>query len=236
MKKLVLGALLAVASSAGCSSSSDSLVTVTWKFTHLPDNTALGCPSGFDTATIVSQATDDTTHLGAGRMFTDLFDCAAGQGTIRLPDDTYLVWVQIENHSGSSQYAQSQETFYDTVVDTAPVQAEIIDNGGFFFLTWDLVKASNGASVSCATAGSTSVEGISTSLTTSTNDVTDMFACQDHYGTTFPLVEGTYTVQVDALNSANQGLSETMTLTNKQIVAPNHLTDLGHLLIPITDL
>ena len=41
MKKLVLGALLAVASSTGCiisSGSSDSVVTAWWRFTHLADN------------------------------------------------------------------------------------------------------------------------------------------------------------------------------------------------------
>jgi hypothetical protein len=241
MKKLVLGALLAVVSSAGCGSSGGTTTTgvtvdVNWKFTQLSDNSVLGCPSGFDTATIISQATDDSTHLGSGRMFTDLFNCSAGHGTIVLPDDTYLIWVQIENSSGSSLYAQSQETFYDTLVDTKPVDAEIIDDGGFFFLTWDLVRAGTQAPLSCASAAVPASGGVRTVATLSSNMSThtdDLFTCEDHYGTSAPLIAGNYVIAVNAEAANDSGALGDSTSVNATIKAPSRLTDLGHILIPI---
>jgi hypothetical protein len=238
MKKLVLGALLAVAASsagAGCSSSSNVIVDVNWKFTQLSNNTTLGCPTGFDTATIMSQATSDTTHLGAGQTFTDLFPCSTGHGTIALPDDSYLIWVQIENSSGSSLYAQSQETFYDTAIDTKPVEAEIIDDGGYFFLTWDLERAATGASLSCASAPVPSGGGVRTVATSMANNTTstdDIFTCEDHYGVSDPLIAGQYVIAVAAEDAAKQALGDS-TSVNATIHAPSGLTDLGHLTLKI---
>jgi hypothetical protein len=235
MKKLVLGALVAVGSSVGCGSSgsSDVIVDVSWKFTQA-DGTTLGCPSGFDTATIISQATDDTTHLGSGQMFTDLFTCSDGQGTIALPDDTYLIWVQIENTSGSSLYAQSQETFYDTLVDTRPVEAEIVDDGGFLFLTWDLVRAGTQAPLSCATAAVPSnggVRTVATGVSSPAYHTDDIFTCEDHYGVTARLLAGTYTVAVNAEDSV--GALGGSTSVDATVHAPSIQTDIGHILIPI---
>lgn len=238
MKKLVLGAALAVAASVGCGSSggveTGVTVPVSWKFTQLSNNSVLGCPAGFDTATIISQAIDDTSHLGSGRMFTDQFDCSAGHGTIVLPDDTYLIWVEIENRSGTSTYAQSQETFYDTLVDTAPVEAEIIDDGGFLFLEWDLFDASN-RRMSCTQAGihaSGSVDVIATGISGSTMSADDRFDCEDHYGVTDPLIAGTYQVAIEAVDASNLSIGDAPSVT-KAIQAPGGYTNLGLVKIQI---
>jgi hypothetical protein len=240
MKKLVLGAALAVAASVGCGSSGGTVETgvtvpVSWKFTQLSNNSVLGCPAGFDTAAIISQATDDTSHLGSGRMFTDQFDCSAGHGTIVLPDDTYLIWVEIENRSGTSTYAQSQETFYDTLVDTAPVEAEIIDDGGFLFLEWDLFDAVSNARMSCTQAGihaSGSVDVIATGISGSTMSADDRFDCEDHYGVTDPLIAGTYQVAIEAVDASNQSIGDAPSVT-KAIQAPGGYTNLGLVKIQI---
>lgn len=242
MKNLVLGALLAVASSVGCTTSDGgggvgTTVTVRWDFTHFADGSARSCPDGFGTATIVSQTTDDTSHLGVGSKFIDKFNCSDGEGTIVLPDnDTYLVWVQIENDSGSNLYAQSDETFVDTSTSVPPVSVNIYDDAGFFFLEWDLEDATTHAPLSCTQAGLTgssgAVEAVAT-LATSTNVlVTDQFTCSDHYGTTDPLLAGTYTVSVEATVN-NQSIGNAPAVT-KTISAPNRLTDLGLFVIPVT--
>lgn len=241
MKKLVLGALLAVASLSGCTSDGgdvpiDTVVTVRWNFTHLADMSPRSCPVGFGTATIVSQTTDDVTHLGTGQKIIDKFNCSDGQGTITLPsDDTFLVWVQIENDTGTSLYAQSEETFVDTSASVAPIAVTVFDDGGFFFLEWDLVDARTNALLTCAQAGVTangSVETIATSVANPSYFKDDKFTCEDHFGTTDPLLAGTYTVTVDAeVNNASIG--QAPTLTNKTIRAPNGLTDLGLIRIPI---
>jgi hypothetical protein len=246
MKKLVLGALVAAASLTGCIISSDSgddvvvpvdtVVTMRWNFTHLADMSARSCPIGFGTATIVSQATDDVTHLGTGKQFIDKFNCSDGQGTITLPgNDTYLVWVQIENDTGTNLYAQSEETFVDTVASVPTIPVTIYDDGGFFYLEWDLVDARTNALLTCAQAGVTangSVETIATSVASPSYFKDDKFTCQDHFGTTDPLLAGSYTVSIDAEEN-NRALGQAPTLTNKTIKAMNGLTDLGLIRIPI---
>lgn len=231
MKKLVLGALLAVASAAtGCTSSDNgSVVDVGWTFKHLADGGARSCPVGYDTATIVSQRTDDSTHLGFGDKFVDKFDCAAGSGSIVLPDlDSYLVWVQIESDSGASVYAQSNSTYVDTALSYQPVDVEILDDGGYFFFEWDVYDGNN--LVSCATAGldgaNASVDSVATSLSNSSYFRDDKFTCADHYGTTDGLLAGSYTVSITAEDAAGV-IGQADTLTNKVIAAPNKLTDLG---------
>jgi hypothetical protein len=237
MKKLVLGALLAVASSAGCTTStSESIVTATWTFHHLADHSVRSCPVGFNTATIVSQPTDDGTHRGVGTTIVDKFDCAAGSGTITLPDDNYLVWVQIENDSGSSVYTKSEQSFVDTSVGDSRIDVDILDDGGYFFLTWDLVDAVSHAPLSCAQAGVTASGSIETAASIAGSQsvlITDKFTCEDHFGTTGALLAGNYVVSVDALDSSNKALSSQSTVVTKSITAPDGLTDLGNIMIPI---
>lgn len=238
MKNLVLGALLAVASSTGCiiTSDSDSVVTARWTFTHLADRSPRSCPVGFATATIVSQPTDPVTHRGVGTTVVDKFDCADGIGTISLPDDTYLVWVEIESDDGSQTYTKSQQTFVDTAFGDATVDIDILDDGGYFFLTWDLVDSVTQKPLNCSEAGVTSdgsVEAISTNMATSQKIITDKFTCEDHFGTTDALLAGNYTVAIDALDSTDRALSSRSTTVSKTITAPDGLTDLGHILIPI---
>jgi hypothetical protein len=231
MKKLVLGAALVVAvTSVGCTTSdggSDEVaVPVSWKFTELSTNSSLGCPQGFGTARIVSQVIDERTHLGTGQEFTDLFNCSDLHGTIGLPPEgQFLIWVEIESNSGGTLYAQSQETLYDTEFDTGTVDAEIIDDGGFFFLEWDLYDASNRL-VGCSDAGSSSVEVIATALSSGTESTDDKFDCADHYGVTDPVIAGTYQVAIEALDSADRALGDGPPVT-KNIVAPGGYTDLG---------
>lgn len=235
MKKLVLGALLAVVSSTGCtvSTSTEAVVTARWSFTNFATDSARSCPVGFDTATIVSQAWDPVSNELVGSPVLDLFDCADMQGTTLPLDGIFLVWVQIESATGQV-YAESSHTYVDTADGDVLIDFEIFDDAGFFFLTWDLVDAVTDAPLTCDQAGvvgDASIETIAT-IVGSTFALVDKFQCEHGYGTTSPLLEGTYTVSVDAeVNGAAVGTAPT--LTNRVIQAPNGLTDLGHILIPI---
>lgn len=236
MKKLVLGALVAVASSTGCVASSSSDVTVTghWSFTHITDGSPRSCPTNFDTATIFAQPVDaETVDANGGLISADLFDCSGQQGTVVLPDGLYLMSVRIENRSGTLTYADSNEVLVDTATDSA-FDVDILDDGGYFFFTWSLHAAATGARLSCADAGVTSngsVEAISTSVSSPSFYRDDKFTCEDHYGTTDGLPAGNYTVSIDAED--NGALGEPLNLANKTITAPNGTTDLGHVMIPI---
>jgi hypothetical protein len=232
MNRLVLGTLAAIASLAGCGGSSDAVVTMHWSFVHLADGAARSCPTGFGTASIVSQSTDPVTHLGVGTTIVDKFDCAAGRGTITLPDDTYIVWVQIENSDGSSVYAKSAESYVDTLDGDQSIDVQILDDGGYFFLTWDLVRESTGAALSCRDAGVTANGAVDvlTKLVTSSSVTTDKFTCEDHFGTTAPLLSGDYDVTVEASNNGILGIADPIAA---KIKAPNGLTYLGDIVIPI---
>ncbi|HEU4733160.1 MAG TPA: hypothetical protein VFT22_34945, partial [Kofleriaceae bacterium] len=100
-----------------------------------------------------------------------------------------------------------------------------IDDGGFFFLEWDLFDASNRL-VSCADAGSTAVETTAT-VTNGTDALTDTFDCTDHYGVTDPLPAGSYTVAIEALAAGMVHVGGADTQVNRQIKAPGGYTDLG---------
>jgi hypothetical protein len=70
-------------------------------------------------------------------------------------------------------------------------------------------------------------------MATSQKIITDKFTCEDHFGTTDALLAGNYTVAIDALDSTDRALSSRSTTVSKTITAPDGLTDLGHILIPI---
>jgi hypothetical protein len=236
MKKLVLGALIAATSFTGCTSDpvdTDPVVTVGWTFAHLAPHGARSCPTDFPTATVVSQSIDPVTHLGTGLKVKDKFDCSAGIGDLTLPPDTYLIWVEITNDAGTSLYAQSEEFYVDTTLGDARFDTEILDNGGYFFLEWDLADAVTGQPLSCSAAG-VGTHGIRTIASTpaSSVDLADTFPCTDHFGTTAGLVAGNYTITVQAESAGGTILGEPQT-ADDTIGAPNKLTDLGLFVLPI---
>lgn len=242
MKKLVLGVLLAaVASSTGCiisSGSSDgdtsAVITAQWSFTHFSGGSG-SCPPGFSTTTIVAQPWDPIANELFGTPVLDKFNCSDMRGTTDPLDGVYLVWVQIESDNGQQIYAKSKHTYIDTLDGDAAISFPILDDAGYFFLTWDLVDAATQAPLTCKEAGLTgdaAIETLATIVTDSNFLLTDKFPCEHGYGTTSPLLAGTYTVSVEATVN-NKSLGNAPELTNKRITAPEGLTDLGHILIPI---
>lgn len=242
MKTLVLGALLAaVASSTGCiitSESTDAVVTARWSFTHFADNSARSCPVGYPRTTVYSQAWDPIENRTFGPVIADVFDCAAGSGTTDPLDGIFLVWVQVEKENGE-MYARSKSFVLDTEIDgDVTYTFPILDDAGNFFLTWDLVRESNNAPLTCKEAGVTgSNSGVETvaTIVNSSFMLVDIFDCADYYGTTSPMLTGNYTVSIDALVN-NRAVGVAPALTNKRINSPNGLTDLGHINIPIDGL
>lgn len=239
MKKLVLGALLAaVASSTGCivSDSTDAVVSARWSFTHYEDNTARICPTGFQTTAIISQPWDPISNRLVGSPVEDLFDCDDLRGTTAPLDGIFLVWVQVENDAGTSVYAKSKSIYIDTADGDVTLDFPIYDDAGYFFLTWDLEDAATGAPMTCEQAGLVGGDrGVETTATIvgTTFAESDVFDCDEYFGTTAPLLADTYTVSIDAVENGQAVSSEATVLINKVITAPSGLTDLGHVIIPI---
>jgi hypothetical protein len=238
MKKLVLVALLAaVASATGCIISdepTDAVITARWSFTHFADNTPRTCPTAYQRTTIYSQPWDPIENRLFGVVIADQFACNDLGGTTDPLDGIFLVWVQVENEAGQP-YAKSKSIYVDTADGDVRLDFPILDDAGFFFLTWDLEDAQSGAPMTCKDAGlTTNNTGVETTATIvgTMFALTDIFPCDHYFGTTAPLLAGTYTVSVNAqVNDRSVGAAPA--LTSKTIRSPNGLTDLGHVIIPI---
>ncbi len=230
MKKLVLFSLIVAAASqtVACTSSSggsSGYITASWNLTNIA-NQSLGCPAGFNTAALYSQEIDGAFN-DVGSPTIDLFNCTAFTGvSAPLAPTTYYSWITIATDNNSSQYASSTAAYVDLTNSDKSYTADILEDGGYFQLQWQLTA--NGAPTSCAARSDVSgIETVSTSVSNANNFASDIFPCADHLGITSGFSAGTYTVSVDALNANNQAIGTATNLTNKTIQAPNKVTDLG---------
>lgn len=241
MKTFVLASLIA-ASATGCVISSDDTasahVGATWTIRTL-DNPDIGCPPGITTAALYNQPVD-SNGTPVGNPIIDLFDCADGAGTsAALPADTYETWIELANDNNTQMYAQSTPAFLDVTETDLTYSAEIYDDAGYFQLQWDLVGANSQAPLTCADAGiddpnNSGVEILAT-LSGTTAAGGDQFNCTDHYGITDALAAGDYTISIDAFTDAGGAVGTAPTIQDS-IQAPNKITDLGSVTIPIDGL
>jgi hypothetical protein len=235
---------LAASQAAGCiiTSGDDTgevaFISATWTLRAEATNTTAPCPPGYDTAALYNQPVDGGSCDDAGHTTCiELFNCADGSGTSAgLLPKAYQSWIVIANHDNTAQYAQSLSTTVDVTASDKTFNTQILVDGGYFQLAWNLVGASTNAALSCAQAGSGGVEAIGTDISNANNSNSDIFDCEDMRGVSAGYTAGTYTVSVAALNTATppQSIGTAPELTNKRIEMPNKVTDLGTIMIPIT--
>jgi hypothetical protein len=244
MKRFVLASLIALAASqaAGCiiSSGDDGgdygTITATWSVRSEATNSEVPCPPNGTTAALYNQPVDANGN-NAGSVIIDLFNCSDKSGTSApLPPTTYLSWIELANDDNSSRYAQSLSAFVDVTTSDKTFSAQILVDGGYFQVAWNLQGASTNASLTCASAGADGVETIGTLVSNPSVSNSDIFPCEDYSGITAGYTQGTYTVSVAALNTADQSIGTAPALTNRTIEAPNKVTNLGTITIPITGL
>lgn len=240
MKNLVLGSLIAIAAS-GCVYESDNScllesgnVTANWTIRNEATGTAVSCPVGYPTAALYTQpANADGTLVVGSQPTIDLFDCDCGTGTTSLAPGLYLAWIEIANDNNTAKFAESASAFIDLSTGPKSFNAQIIEDGGYFTLKWNLVAQSNPQTqLSCAGAGADGVSLIGTEINNATNSNEDIFQCEDREGITAGYVQGNYTVAATALNTADQSIGVTQTKT-ATIGDRNSFTDLGLVTIPI---
>jgi hypothetical protein len=244
MKNVVLGSLVIIASATGCtSSSSQVLTTASWKFDTVSSTGTLsptpgGCPGGqFDTAAVISQSTDaagnptgscTAASTPSGSCYVDLYNCTDLTGTELVDPGYYDQFVSITSHDGSQVYADGLPINIDLTVDNA-FTSDIIDNGGYFQVSWDLRTAA-GAPATCADfVGEHGVELAST-ISGSQNALTDIWDCANGTDITDPLPEGAYVVQLNVLDSTNPTTANSLgssTAMNASIAPQNVVKDLG---------
>ena len=262
MKRLVLGTLiaLAVTQAAGCvvhtggdddddppNPNNYAHVSATWDIRSIATNTSLACPSGYNTAALFNQAVDAndqpignctySTDNNNSTCFVDLFDCIDHAGTsYPLPPTRYITWVAITDNSTTSVWGESVPAYVDITNVDKTYSTQLLEDGGYFYVSWNLVGAVSNNNLSCASAGAGGGVELTATVVGSTEAKADQWDCANRSGYTAGLRAATYTVSLQALNTSDQAISETPELTNKVIRPFNAVTDLGLVNVPITGL
>ncbi len=216
----------------GCSASCNLEVTphattATWSF-QTTAGVAQSCPSGFDTAIVVSWKVDGSGNpigtctpadASSESCYVDKFPCAAKTGTTgpipdiaQFPDaasgnQQFLTYVAIANHDGTSVYATTLAdvedlTTADQVFPSDPAQEHgtIYTDGGRFAAHWLLVGASG--ALTCASAMSSRISLV-TKSTAAPDGIVAIFNCDDTVGITTGIAAGDYTIQITALDGSS---------------------------------
>jgi hypothetical protein len=226
----------------GCSiASAPVLLTANWSFKHLASGASLVCPTGFDTTAFHAIPVDRFGLPTGGQAFIDLYDCSDFTGTENYDPRPYEVFLEITNTNNTLKYADTPSAYVDLTLENKTITQTIIDDGGFFTFDFELRDAVNGDRLTCAASGAGGGVEIISTLNGTTSAKTDRFDCvapgfrDDGAGFAFTaaLLAGDYTVSIAALNNSNQSVGTAPALTNKRINAPNKITDLGLIQIPI---
>lgn len=243
MKKLVLVALTAMLAMAasGCIITSgdddpiDEYATVTakWSIKNLASNdNNLPCPPGINTAALYNQKIDNNGNL-IGSPAIDLFNCSDFTGRAEdLDPDIYQSWIELTTGSGGTVYAQSLSAIVDVIDVDKTFETTILEDGGYFSLSWTLRDANGGGELSCAQAAASGV-GVLATVTNGVAATDDQLDCAPGYGVTAGLLNGSYTVKISAINTAGDGLGESVLANAALIGDRNQVTDLGHFDLPV---
>ena len=208
-------------------------ISARWSLRNMIDGAVATCPPGFDTVQLIAQAIDSNGDP-VGDQNIDLFDCNARGGVASdLAPDVYQVWIEVRSHDLQGLYAQSLSQVLDVRTDDQTFTAEVLKDGGYFQLSWDLIGRTTNRPVACSqVAGLDAIRAISTNITSSTISYQDAFVCDDHSAVSGGLLEGPYTISIDAL-AGDKSVGRATALTTKVIAGQNQVTDLGTIAIPI---
>lgn len=245
MKKLALATMVTLVSqAAGCIIETDrrpgdhggtvevATISARWSLRNMVDGATTTCPDGFDTVRLIMQPIDGNGDA-VGDAAEDRFDCVdrSGVATDLFPD-VYQVWIEITSHDLKRLYAQSLSQVLDVRKVDDSFAAEVLNDGGYFQLGWDLVGKTTNRPVACSqVAGLETIKAISTSVASATRAYDDSFVCDDHFAVSGGLFEGDYTIAIDALSGARS--VGKMMLQSATIEGQNQVTNLGTIAIPI---
>lgn len=191
------------------------------------------CPADYQTAAVI--ATPMT-----GPIVIDLFDCSASMGTTsQLPAGVWAAQVAITNATMSQTFSTSLAQVIDLSDATnKPLATSFVTDGGYFKLTWKLVKMSDPAiEVSCdAVSPMSRIKVLAANADPSVPAASTSFPCAGGTTVTSAFVAGTYSVIVSALTNTFATRGSAPGLTGQVITAPEGITDLGTVTIPIIGL
>ena len=146
-----------------------------------------------------------------------------------------LVAIEVRSHDLQQLYAQSLAQDMTVMRRGQAFAADILNDGGYFQLSWDLVGGTTKRPLDCSTAGN--IEGISMVSIATDGQLTyhDMLGCSDHAAVSGGVLHGDYTVALGAVGG-DRALGPTVTIAAQTISDRNQVTDLGHVDILIDGL
>ena len=207
-------------------------ISARWSLRNMVDGATTACPGGFDTVRLIMQPIDANGDP-VGDAAEDRFDCddRGGVATDLLPD-VYQVWVEITSHDLKKLYAQSLSQVLDVTRVDDTFSTEVLNDGGYFQVGWDLVGKSTNRPVQCSQVpGLDTLKAISTFVASTTRAYDDSFVCDDHFAISGGLLEGDYAIAIDALDG-DKSVGKAAPLSAK-IEGQNRVTNVGSILIPI---
>lgn len=248
MKKLVLGSLLLAAlasQTTGCIITTDddpevATITADWSFHTVSPTGDLApgenlCPSGFPTVELHTVELDANDRPIIGTEFTDLFDCDRGADfTDPLPPGVYEAFIRITNDSRTSVYAESLAAIVDVRGSDKTFGAQIIDNGGYWKIGWDVRELNTNAPLTCRdlVAGQDRIGITATLISNTAIFVADDFDCElgEEFSTfSAAVAAGEYDVAIQPVDSSGGMIPGTsaVVLQDKLMRDRNAVTDLG---------
>jgi hypothetical protein len=220
-------------------------IEISWRLTQA--GATLPCPPTITTAALYAHPVDSSGRRLSGEPYIDLYDCNDGVGLIAdLPPDEYQVWMELTTEGGGTVHARSprwpdgmlsvdRNDIVNVISSDKDVSIELLQDGGYFALSWDLVDSVNTSqALTCADALADGVGVVATASGSSTF-TDDKFNCEAGFGITAGLRQGTYTLAVDAFEDGPSGgaIGPTTTLTNQTIRPRNDVNDIGHVQVRI---
>jgi hypothetical protein len=233
-----------VSQTTGCIITSDddpddfATINADWSFHTVNASGQLSppnsCPTGFSTVALHNQEVDANLRP-IDSPIVDLFDCVDMRNfSDPLPPGVYETFLSVTTDGGAALYADTLTAIVDVTLSDKTFSADIIDNGGYFKVAWDLREDGTNAPLECRDiVGIDGVEILST-LAGTQEAVTDIFDCELGVDFSAAVMEGTYTVSIDALNTSGAAIGQGKVLTNQVMRDRNQVTDLGTvvLLVP----
>jgi cysteine-rich repeat protein len=208
------------------------VIAASWTF-HSLGGQLEGCPTGFDRASVVAVPID-ASGTAVGTPIVDTFPCADGAGTTQaLAPSRYQAIVRIEDQH-ANKYATSLPADLNLDTADAVLAADIITDGGYFSVRWDLVAMVGGGTLDCAMAGADTVV-LDMRAMGAPVGIDAAFPCTDRAGTTMAVAAGMYTVRLEARQGAKP-LGTSADTPPAVIMGPNQVTDLGVVTIDIAGL
>jgi hypothetical protein len=208
-------------------------IAASWSLRNMADGAVTGCPSGFETAQLLVQPIDEAGAALADPI-VDRFDCDSQAGTSAgLAPALYQVSLEIRSRDLGALYARSLSQVIDVRRTDPQVAFELLNDGGYFQLSWDLIGAVTGEPLACSQI--TGLDGISL-ISTSVPDPDVVyeghFTCEDHRAVTGGLLHGSYTLSIDATVD-DSPIGAAVRLSDQIISSQNGVTQLGQVVIPI---